>query len=349
MAADVDVHLASNMTPQASQFLSSQGVVMHETSFTRRGRSPIELFRLGCRLSRLQSTIRPDVCHNVTIKPVLIGSLASRLSGPLPVVNAISGFGYLLSDAEAGRVARTSTLQAYRAALRTPRQTRVVFQNRAALTEFVEREIVRRDDARIIAGMGVDSDVFHPPASEPAPPVVMLVARMIRSKGIEEFINAALLVHRELPNVRFVLVGPIDAGNPLSYSEQELHELAMKSAVEYWGPTDDVAGAMRRSTLQVFPTHHEGLPKTLLEAAATGRAIVATNIPGCREVIEDGKNGRLVPVRDPARLAGTILELLENDTERNRLGAAARRTAVEGHTVERVVQQHLDLYSELLE
>lgn len=348
MARGTEVHLATATTPDARAFLEDAGVVIHEIPFSRQGRSPVELTSLIRKLGRLHRAVRPDLAHNVTIKPVLVGSVASRLAGTKAVVNAISGFGHLLSDAEAGRLAPRATLQAYRIALCTPRRCRVVFQNRAALDDFVGRGIVQASDARLIPGMGVDPKRFHPPANEPSPPVVMLIGRMIRSKGVTEFLSAAPLIREAVPNTRCVLVGPTDDGNPLAFTETELRAIAFSAGVEYVGPVDDVSAAMRQSTVQVFPTYHEGLPKSLLEAAATARPIVASDIPGCREMVVEGENGRLIPVRDAAALAATVVELLEDAEQRARLGTNARRAILEAFTVEHAVHQHIELYEELL-
>lgn len=348
LAQGVDVHLATATTPDAREFLENAGVVIHQLPFTRRGRSPAELGRLTAALSRIHRKVRPDLAHNVTVKPVLVGSVASRLGGTKAVVNAISGFGHLLSDAEAGRLAPRATLQAYRVALRAPASSRVVFQNRAALDDFVGRGVVRATAARLIPGMGVDPRQFHPPAEEPSPPVVMLVGRMIRSKGIEEFLAAAPQIADAVPTARCVLIGPTDDGNPLAYTESDLRRLAGSAGVEYLGPSNDVATAMRGASIQVFPTYHEGLPKTLLEAASTARAIVATDIPACREVLLDGHNGRLIPTRDAQALATTVIGLLRDPRQRTRLGREARRTILKSFTVEHAVDQHLRLYEEML-
>lgn len=348
LARGTDVHLLTSRTDAAAD-LEARGITVHDVAFSRRGRSPLELVRLGWRLRGLYRRLQPDLIHHVTVKPVLVGSAASRLAGAsIPVVNAISGFGHLLSDPEAGRVAPFVTTQAYRAALRAPRRSRVIFQNQAALQDFVDRRIVRRGDARLIPGMGVDPQDFHPPSGEPSRPVVMLVGRMIRSKGIGEFVAAATQTRRAFPDARCVLVGPTDDGNPLAYDEQDLRALEAAGTVEYWGATTDVAGAMRQASVLVFPTYHEGLPKTLLEGAATGRAIVATDIPGCREVITAGHDGVLVAVRDADALAAAVIGLLEDPDERARLGAAARTTVLQRFTVDEIVRQHLDLYDEVV-
>lgn len=343
----VEIHLACGTTPGWPQRLQAAGLQVHELPFTRRGRSPVELAGLVPRLRALQRRLRPDVVHNVSVKPVLLGSIAARLAGTPAVVNAISGFGHLLAPGESGRLARTATLTAYRLALRAPRTTRVIFQNRAALEGFVARRLVRPDDAVLIRGMGVDPDRFHPPEQEPDPPVVMLTARMIRSKGVEEFLQAAAQLRDRFPDVRFELVGGPDDGNPLAYRANELARRATDHGVHYLGASDDVAAAMQHSTIQVLPTHHEGLPKSLLEAAATGRAIVTTDIPGCREVIDDHHNGRLVPVGDVDRLTDVLAELLTDPAQRDRLGAAARQRVEERFTVDRIVEQHLALYEEV--
>jgi glycosyltransferase involved in cell wall biosynthesis len=213
----------------------------------------------------------------------------------------------------------------------------------------VRRRIVRAPDARLIPGMGVDTKVFSPPAAEPDDPTVMLVGRMIRPKGIEDFASAAAIVRQKHQTVRFVLVGPLDPGNPTAYTLEDLERLAQSSGMEYWGPKSDVAAVMKQSTIQVFPTYYpEGVPKTLLEAAASRRAIVASNVPGCRQVLSHGINSLIVPPKAPSELAAAIIRLLDDADLRDSLGAAAREMVLGNHTEQAVVAQHLDIYSELL-
>lgn len=344
VAQGVEVHLLASTTESAIR-LRARGIVVHDVPFSRKGRSVIELARLLRRLVGLYRSIRPDLIHNVTAKPVLLGSVAARVAVPsVPVVNAMSGFGFLLSDPEAGRLTSTLAMYAYRFALRVPRASRVIFQNQEAVQTFVRPGIVRPGDAVLIPGMGVDPETFYPPSAEPGRPTVMLVARMIRSKGVVEFAEASNAIAAEHPDARCVLVGPSDDGNPLTLDSADLDRLVRDHPVEYWGATADVASAMRQATVLVYPTHHEGLPKTLLEGAATGRAIVASDIPGCREVLTEGVDGRFVPVKAPARLAACVNELLADEAERERLGRAARATALEHFTVTRVVEQHMDMY-----
>jgi glycosyltransferase involved in cell wall biosynthesis len=344
LARGVEVHLLASTTDAAVR-LRRRGIVVHEVPFSRSGRSLIELARLFRRLVGLYRTIRPDLIHNVTAKPVLLGSVAARVAVPsVPVVNAMSGFGFLLADSEAGRLTSRLAMYAYRIALRAPRTSRVIFQNREAIQRFVRPGIVRQGDAVLIAGMGVDPEIFYPPSDEPDRPTVMLVARMIRSKGVVEFAEASRAIAAEHPDARCVLVGPSDDGNPLTLDAADLELLVRDHPVEYWGATADVAGAMRQATVLVYPTHHEGLPKALLEGAATGRAIVASDIPGCREVLTEGVDGQFVPVKAPALLAARVNELLGDEAQRKRLGRAARATALERFTVARAVELHMEAY-----
>lgn len=344
-----DVFVVTSVTNRAPA-LSEAGIKVVDVGLTRSGKSLSELRLVTGQIREALRVIRPGLVHNVTVKPVLAGSVAAAsINRNLPVVNAISGFGHLLSDPEVGRFVPALTRTAYSAALRAPRRTAVIVQNQAALAYMKGRRLARPSDLRLIAGMGVDVHRFAAsPRDRSERPVVMLASRMIANKGVREFAQAADRVRAQVPSARFVLVGPPDSGNPLSLGEMDLRELERHYDVEWWGASVNMADTLRKADLFVLPTYHEGLPKVLLEAAATGLPIVTSDIPGCREVVEHGREALLTSPRDVAALSDAIVRLLADEDLARSLGAAARKRIVSGFTLDQAVQAHLEVYSELL-
>jgi glycosyltransferase involved in cell wall biosynthesis len=224
--------------------------------------------------------------------------------------------------------------------LRHPRW-RVILQNRD------DAEHLGASDAVVIPGSGVDLAEYAP-APEPAGiPLVVLPSRMLRDKGVHEFVEAARALKRAGVAARFALVGAPDPENPASIAEAHLNAWAREGAVEWWGWREDMAAVFRESAVVCLPSWREGLPKVLAEAAAAGRPIVTCDVPGCREVVRDGENGFLVPPRRPDALAVALGKLVQDAALRKALGEAGRRRA-QAFSVETVVEQTLKVYRELL-
>ena len=322
--------------------------------------APLRLSRSGTRpwteamtLASLYGTyrrLRPDLVHHVTSKPVLYGTPVARVAGVRAVVNAISGMGSNFShDLSGSGTVRSLLSVGYRTALRH-RNMRVIFQNESHQQEFVRRGWVRADQSVLIRGSGVDTDVFAPATAVPeGVPLVVLVSRMLHSKGIADFVGAAERLRLEGVNARFALIGDPDPDNPDSVREDELRAWHDEGAVEYWGRREDVADVLRGAVIACLPTClPEGVPKSLIEAAACGLPIVTTDIPGCRELVSDGVNGFLVPLRQVESLAAALRTLLNDPALRARMGAAGRARVLEQYSLPRVVDAHLAVYGELL-
>jgi glycosyltransferase involved in cell wall biosynthesis len=235
----------------------------------------------------------------------------------------------------------------YRVALRTPRSM-TIFQNEDDRRLFVGKRLVEPERTVLIRGSGVDLAQF-PVRPEPEPPlVVMCPARLLGDKGVREFAAAAAKLRGDGVQARFILVGRLDPGNPAAIGADELAAWTAGGAVEWWGNSDEMPSTLSRAHLIVLPSYREGLPKVLLEAGAVGRAVVTTNVPGCRDVVEDGVNGLLVPARDSDALAEAIRRLLE-DPERRRAMARRARSIVEERFCDReVARQTLRVYERLL-
>lgn len=286
----------------------------------RRSRNPFKELRALYLFWQLYRREKPRVCHHFTVKCVLYGTVAAKLSGVGAVVNAITGLGHaFLGNSWLNRAIRPFLRAAYRRIL-TARRVQVIFQNGDDYQEFQDRGLINPEKTTIIRGSGVDLRRFSPRPgrleAQPAPSVV-LASRLIREKGVAEFVEAARLLHTWGVSARFCLAGKPDPGNPSSISEKTLNEWCREGAIDYLGHIDCIEDVLEIASLVVLPSYREGTPKILLEAAAMGKPLVATDVPGCREVVRDGYNGLLVKAGDPVALARAIQAIM-NDPERAR-------------------------------
>lgn len=301
-------------------------------------------------LKRIYREESPDLIHQVTIKPVIYGSFAARAVSADAVVNAVPGMGSVFSHKGLrAALLRLGVNFLYRLAF-VDLPMRVIFQNTEDLNQFLQRGIVRREQTVLIRGSGVDLDAFpHADRGARTAPVFVLVARMLREKGVEDFAAAAHRVKQTHPQWRFLLAGDTDPGNPSSLSQHDLRRLEQDCGVEWLGQVTDVPALLDGCDVMVLPTYYrEGLPKTLLEASAAGLPMIASDIAGCREVVTDGVNGTLVPVQDLRALEQAIMRLGEDPDLRRRYGQAARYKAEAVFSIDDVVEHTFRVYQELL-
>ncbi|MGB0210108.1 MAG: glycosyltransferase family 4 protein [Ilumatobacteraceae bacterium] len=307
------------------------GVEVEALPMSRAGTSPLAELRSLSRIIRGVRRVRPELVHTVTIKPNLYGTLAVRLATRrTPVVCAVTGFGFLL-DAEASGPLSRVIRGVLRVVFRSSR-VHVQVENREALQQVIDRGLATRSRTHLIEGAGVDTERFRPRSVDEGPsgPVtVLLPSRMLRDKGVVEFVEAARILGQR-SDIRFLLAGRLDIdGNPTALTEAELDELLEGTGVTWLGEVDDLDRLLREVEIVVLPSYHEGLPKALLEAAASGLPLIASDIAGCRPVVVPGQNGLLVPPRDAGALAA-VVESLATDAElRARFGARSRRLAIE--------------------
>jgi glycosyltransferase involved in cell wall biosynthesis len=328
--------------------IREMGLKLVPVDFVRRSTNlPTELRTLR-EIFRLYRRERPDIIHQIGAKPILYGSLVARILGIRCIVNASIGMGYVFSSMDS-RARRLKPLVsfAYRCLMNSP-GSKVVFENGDDLATFVRMGAVQRKDAVLIRGAGIDVNAYQPHGDEPpGTPVVMLIARMLRDKGINEFVEAAHLLHEEGVHARFVLVGDPDPENPTSIPLDQLQAWSGVRGVEWWGWRGDVAEILAASHIACLPSYREGLPKSLLEAAASGLPIVTTDTVGCREVVCDGENGYLVPVGDPRALADALKKLINNPELRKEMGAVGRARAEAEFASSRVIAETLAVYGGL--
>lgn len=343
-----DVHVSADLdSPEEAKLLESEGFRFHRIRLTRGGLSPTHDVSYLNRLREIMRSVNPVVVHNVTVKPVIYGTVAARSLGISRIVNAISGLGYAFSGGESRQMLAKFVRTAYRFALKRP-HVRVIFQNSDDIETFVSAGIIEEAQAVLVRGSGVDLDAFTS-APEPAgAPVVVLPARMLRDKGVIEFADAARALLNGGMSAEFILAGMVDQANPASLSESDLLRLQGETGVRWLGQVSDMPALYRDSHIVCLPSYREGMPKSLLEACAAGRPIVTTDVPGCREVVRDGDNGLLVPPRDAGTLAAALAKLLRDPPLRMKMGAFGRRRAETEFDVRAVVRATLDVYQDML-
>jgi len=344
-----DVTVAASVERGEADAILREGIRFLPLRLRRRSTNPLRELMTIAELVRLYRRERPDLVHHVTVKPILYGSLAARFAGTPAQINAIPGLGYLfLGRGIRGRLRRRFAMRAYKWALGGQR-SRTVFQNAEDRQLFVQEGVVPESQAILIRGAGVDLRKFVPRPEPEGPPRLILASRLLWDKGVEDFVEAVRCLRRQEIACRAVLVGKPDTENPHCLPIDVLHQWEAEGLVELWGHQTEMPSVLSQAAVVVLPTFYpEGLPKILLEAAASGRAIVATDVPGCREVVRPGENGLLVPPHDPAALAAALASLLADPERRASMGRLGRARAEAEFSEEHVFAQTLAVYQDLL-
>jgi glycosyltransferase involved in cell wall biosynthesis len=330
------------------QAIEGAGFPFHPIPFLRGSLNPFAETGAVAALVRLYRSLRPALVHHVALKPVLYGTLAARAAPDAAIIHAPVGMGYIFtSDRFRARVLRGPVGWALRMAFHTPR-SRTVLENADDLAALTASGALPKERAVLIRGAGVDVEAFRPSPEPEGPVTVSLVSRMLWDKGVAEFVDAARRLRTNGSTARFRLVGGPDGENPASIPAAQLAAWHEAGLVEWLGHRADIAAQMAGSHVVCLPSYREGLPKVLLEAMAAGRPVVATNVPGCREAVEPGVNGILVPPRDGAALAEALATLIDSPELRSRMGAAGRRRAETEFASARIAAETLDLYAAML-
>jgi glycosyltransferase involved in cell wall biosynthesis len=328
--------------------IKAVGLRYRQVSLSRSGANPLAELRTIWNLYKLYRELQPLIVHHVTIKPVLYGTLAARMAKVFAVVNAISGLGFVfLARGRFSAMGRSAVLTSYRW-LFSRKRLWVIVQNRDDYDFLLDKGCLSREKIELIRGSGVDMDCFTMSSESDAPPLVVLPGRMLWDKGVGEFVEAAQGLHHMGVEARFALVGGIDPSNPESVPAQRLAQWAREGDVEWWGNRQDMPDIYRDAHIVCLPSYREGLPKVLLEAAASGRAIVATDVPGCREAVLEGENGLLVPARQSKPLGEALRCLITNPSLRQSMGQKGRAMAEAEFSIHQVVERHLAIYRRAL-
>lgn len=311
------------------------GIKVFDIPVDRAGISPLKDLGYLNRLKGVMRSYAPDVIHNIAAKPILYGSLAARRAAPgAAVINALTGLGILFTGDATGHRSMKGcvlggVLMAMLRSLCSGPRVHMLVQNKDDRTFLRDYGIGRPERTHLIPGSGVDLDLFPQTPPPPGPPIrAVLVGRLLKTKGVEEFVRAArLLKTKGRDDIRLILVGAPDPGNPTTVAEADLRAWAAEGLIDWPGETANVAAVWAGAHIAVLPSYREGMPKSLLEAAAAGRPMVATDVPGCRDLVRNGETGLLVPAFDAEALAGAIERLADDEALRIRMGRAAHEDA----------------------
>lgn len=328
---------------------SKYGFTYHQVEISRKGMNPVFELAAIFNLYRLFKQVKPDLVHLVTIKPYLYGGIAARLAGVPSVVSAVAGLGIIFSQNNIKtKLLRTILYPLFKFSFGHSNQ-KVIFQNTDDKQSLVSWINLPNDKTTIIRGAGADLKQYpYLPEPENTPPVIAFAARLLKDKGVEQFVEASRILQKRGVAALFWLIGEPDPGNANTVTSQQLDAWQQAGLVECFGYRSDIADLFSRANIVSLPSFYgEGLPKVLIEAAACGRAVVTTDWPGCRDAITPDETGLLVPIRDSVALADAFQWLLENPGERQAMGAAGRKLAEEVFAIEKVVEQHMQIYKTL--
>lgn len=336
-------------TGKHADLIRKEGFSLLPIGMRRGGRKPFRELATLIELIRLYRDQKPDIVHHVALKPVIYGSIAARITGVKPVINTLAGMGYVfLSGRPVIRLIRWSIKIMLKQCLGARRHWLIV-QNQVDAKLLSRPNLAAPDRTVVIRGSGVDIHRFAPAPEPPGPVVVAVVSRMLNDKGIRELVLAARGLQLKGLEIEFWLVGDPDPENPTSISEDTLRQWDTEGCVRWLGYQDDIASIWAKAHIAALPSYREGMPMSLLEAAACGRPIVTTNVPGCNELVKDGKNGFLVQSGDWIGLAQAIGKLALSADLRARLGAAAREEVCGDYARQTVISRTTDLYRLALE
>lgn len=329
--------LAPDYSEEQRAAVSRYGAQPVDYSLQRTGMNPLRDLRDAWSLARLLRQLRPDVTFAFSIKPVIYGSLAAWAARVPRRIAMIEGVGFVFTDSDQPlglkrRVLRYLVSKLYGLALTCA--NKVIFLNPDDCREFVEHGLAPRNRSVVLGGIGVDLDawVYSPPVLEPV--TFLLAARLLREKGVMEYVEAARQVRNQHRTVRFLLLGGIDS-NPGGLSQGEVQAWVDEGLIE-WPGYVSVQPWMAQASVFVLPSWREGVPRSTQEAMAMGRPVITTDAPGCRETVEDGVNGYLVPVRDAEALAQAMLCFVRNRDQIDSMGKASRHLAQERFDVHQV-------------
>jgi glycosyltransferase involved in cell wall biosynthesis len=333
------IALAPKISPKTRNQLHKLGVSSHSISLQRTGMNLYKDLRDYRSLLQLLRELQPDKILSYTVKPVIYGSLAAATARVPEIYSMITGLGYSfmgrsLKDKIIGRGVRLL----YRLAIR--KNHKVFFQNLDDRDLFYKLKLLKTiSQSIIINGSGVDTEHYKP-VSLPVPPVFLLVARLLRDKGIEEYVAASSYLKRKHPEARFLLVGMYDS-HPSAINKEDIDCWQIDHGIEYLGFFEDIRGVIGQSNVYVLPSYREGTPRSVLEAMSMGRPVVTTDAPGCRETVDDGVNGFLGPVKECEGLKIKMEKLLLSRSLREQMGKESRRLAIKKYDVHKVNQKIL--------
>lgn len=328
--------------------IKALGLKVKDLPINATGMNPVEELKTFRFLWKLYRTEKPDVVHHVGLKTILWGGLAAKLTGIKGVVNAVSGLGVMFSGEKLSLLAR-GVLAVLRYS-HNRHGIRVIFQNHEDEGLFLNNHVTRQENVVFIKGSGVDLKEFaYVPVPDGRSIRVMFTGRMIKEKGVLDLIDAAEILRKDYEGeVEFLLCGKL-SDNPKAIQKEELEALCDGKYIQWLGHRDDVKELLEKCHIIAFPSYYrEGVPKSLIEASAIGRPIITCNSIGCKDTVEDGVNGFLIPIRDCHVLAEKLKLLIDNPDLRKKMGEASRKIAERDYSLALVIEKHMETYQSLM-
>lgn len=334
------VHIACGITDK-KEYLESLGLIVHNLSISRSGTGIKNELNTFIEIYRVLKKINPDIAHFISIKPVLYGGIASRFLDIPKKVFSISGLGFIfIKQGLKATIVKLIIKRMYNFAL-GGKNSHVIVQNPD------DRKVVKsiKDvPTTLIRGSGVDLNQYAYIEENDKKIKIVMACRLLKDKGVFEFVEAAKILKKKDSFAEFILYGDIDIHNPATLSNEELKKIKKDNYVEVHGFSSDISSIFLDANIIVLPSYREGLPKVLIEAAACGRAVVTTDVPGCRDAIEANVTGFLCKVRDINSLSEEIEKLILNKDLRNSMGKAGRKLAQKEFDIRKVVEKHFEIY-----
>ncbi len=339
-----EVHIATTIT-KFEKKLKEKGLIVHSINFKRSGSNPFIVMKSFIDILILYFRIKPNLVHLVTIQPLILGSIAAKFNSSIAVIAAVSGLGYVFSsEGFYATIRRHLVIIMYRLAL-TKKKIYVIFQNNFDLQTIIKNTAINKAKALLIKGSGVDLTKYKKTSIKKDKHVILFAGRLLKSKGLREFLYAAANLNYK---AKFVVAGKLDFENKDCISKDELYESIKKNHIEYLGHTEDMTSVISSSSIVCLPSYYgEGLPLILVEAASSGRPIITTDHPGCRDAIIDGISGILIPKKDKGALTNAINMLLKNYNLMKKMGEKGRKYAEENFDINLIINQHLEIYAKL--
>ncbi|MFK2823425.1 glycosyltransferase family 4 protein [Arcobacter sp. YIC-80] len=337
---DYEVHISCGITDK-KEYLEKLGLIVHPLNLSRSAVSingEIKVFR---QIHKILEEISPNITHFVTIKPVLYGGIASRFLNIHKKVFSISGLGFIfIKQGFKASIVRGLIKIMYRFAL-GGKNSHVIVQNpddKKVVNSIVKVPIT------LIRGSGVDLSEYKYIEENNENIKVSMACRLLKDKGVLEYVEAAKIIKQKLPKIEFELYGDIDIHNPASLTNNDIEKIKKDGCIKVYGFRSNISKVFSDSNIVVLPSYREGLPKVLIEAAASGRAVVTTDVTGCRDAIESNITGLLCNLKDSKSLAESIEKLIVDNKLRNSMGKAGRKLAIKEFDINKVIEKHFDIY-----
>ena len=331
------------------EIIEREGLRVIPHNISRSGTNPFSALWSIWKLGKVFREFKPNIVHLIAIKPIVLGSLASFFYPKAKIINAPVGMGYLFASNDLRARVLRPAVRLMLGALLGRREATTIIENSDDLASLVEGEFLNRNQIVLIRGTGVNLEVFKASPEPDGNKVVVLVARMLIDKGVFEFVESANEIRKTHPDIEFWLVGDVDLGNPGSLTSQQLQDWATTGAIKWFGYRNDVAEILKQCHIVCLPSYREGFGKVFVEAGASQRAVVATNVPGCREAVEDGRNGLLVEPKNVGALTAALICLLEDDQLRLKMAAEGRNRAENEFSSATINKQTIAVYQQVLE